>query len=49
MDAFTINLDMASKSGSFTSTRALGAYTQIAISVYNFRASPDLATLTAKI
>jgi hypothetical protein len=49
MDAFTINLDMASKSGSFTSTRALGAYTQIAISVYNFRASPDLTTLTAKI
>lgn len=49
MDAFTINLDMASKSGSFTSTRAIGAYTQIALSVYNFRATPDLTTLDAKI
>ncbi len=49
MDAFTINLDMANKSGAFTATRALGAYTQIAISVYNFRAAPDLTTLTAKI
>jgi hypothetical protein len=49
MDAFTINLDMASKSGSFTSSLAIGAYTQIALSVYNFRAPPDLATLDAKV
>lgn len=49
MDAFTINIDMANKSGTFTSSRALGAYTDISISVYNFVSAPDLATLVAKI
>lgn len=49
MDAFTINLDMVNKDGMYVSSRVLGAYSSVTISVYNFRADPDLSTMSARI
>ena len=49
MDSLAIQLDISNKKGNFVSTKALGAYTDIQLSVYNFVSAPDLSTLKASI
>lgn len=49
MDSVIINLDIANKKGNFTSSRAVGAYSTVALHVYNFPSTPDLASLNAVV
>ena len=49
MDSLAIQLDISNKKGNFVSTKAIGAYTDIQLSVYNFNSAPDLSTLKASI
>jgi hypothetical protein len=49
MDNLIIGLDVANKKGVFTASRAIGAYSDVALSVYNFPVAPDLTTLNAVI
>ncbi len=47
MDSLIIQLDVANKKAQFTASKAVGAYTNIAIQAYNFGSTPDTATLKA--
>lgn len=49
MDSLIIQLDISNKRAVFTDAKAIGAFTTVAISLYNFKAAPDTATLKAVI
>lgn len=49
MDTLQIQLDVLNKKAIFSGTKALGAYTTIAVRCYNFPTAPDTATMKAVI
>ena len=49
MDTLVINLDVANKKGNYTAAKAIGAYEQVFLRVYNFAVVPDLTSLKAVI
>lgn len=51
MDTLVLQLDIANKKGNYTSSKVLGAYSTVKVSLYNFDSAnlPDLQTLKAVI
>lgn len=49
MDSLIIQLDISNKRAVFTDAKAIGAFTTVSISLYNFKGAPDTATLKAVI
>lgn len=49
MDKLVINLDVDNKRGNFTQVKAIGAYEDVLVRIYNFPSAPDLPTLQSKL